>query len=52
MDRQDRRAKRPPIEIPIEMLAETMPATPKPVMSKARHPKPPAPVPSKHGLPR
>jgi hypothetical protein len=51
MNRQDRHAKRPPIEIPVEMLAETRPVARKPVPSKARRPKYPEPIPPKHGLP-
>jgi len=47
MIRQDQRARRPPIEIPIE----TKPAAPKPVVPKPHAPKPPAPVPPKRDLP-
>jgi hypothetical protein len=51
MTREDRHAKRPPIEIPVEMLAETRPVAPKPVIPKAHHPKHPEPLPPTHGLP-
>ena len=47
MDRQDRHAKPPPIEIPIGMLVDT-----KPVALKPRDPKRPKLVPPKHGLPK
>ena len=50
MNRQDRHAKRPPIEIPAEMLAETKPVAPRPVPSKAHRPKHPEAIPPKHGL--
>jgi hypothetical protein len=52
MNRHDRHAKRPPLEIPVEMLAERTPVAPKPVMSKAHDPKPATRVPPKRGLPR
>lgn len=51
MNRQDRHAKPPPLEIPVEMLAETKPVAPKPVISKAHHPNHPEIIPPKHGLP-
>jgi hypothetical protein len=51
MNRQDRHAKPPPLEIPVEMLAGTKPVAPKPVISKAHHPKHPEIIPPKHGLP-
>jgi hypothetical protein len=51
MNRQDRRAKRPPIEIPAEMLAETKPIAPKRATPKPRHAEPLAPVPPKQGPP-
>jgi hypothetical protein len=52
MTRQNRHAKPPPIEIPVEMLAEIKPAAPKPRTSKARHPKHLELIPPKHGLPK
>jgi hypothetical protein len=52
MNRQDRHAKRPPLEIPVEMLAEMKLVAPKPRMSKAHHPKHPELIPPKHGLPK
>jgi hypothetical protein len=51
MNRKDRHAKRPPIEIPVEMLAETPSAAPKRVISRAPHPKHRERIPPKHGLP-
>ncbi len=51
MNRQDRHAKRPPIEIPPELLAETRPDAPKRVMPKPHHAKLLARVPPKHDLP-
>ena len=51
MNRQDRHAKRPPIEIPAEMLAEIRPTAPKRVIPKRRHAKALAPVPPKPDLP-
>jgi hypothetical protein len=52
MNRQDRHAKRPPIEIPVEMLAEIRPVAPTRVVPKPHHAKPLAAVPPKHGLPK
>ncbi len=52
MNRQDRHAKRPPIEIPVELLAEIKPAAPKPRISKAHRPSHPELIPPKHALPR
>jgi hypothetical protein len=51
MTRQDRHAKRPPLEIPVEMLAEIKPVAPKRVLPKPHHSEPLAPVPPKLGLP-
>ena len=51
MNRQDRHAKPPPIEIPVEMLAEIRPVAPKRVIPKPRHARPLAPVPANPGLP-
>jgi hypothetical protein len=51
MNRQDRHAKRPPIEIPVELLAEIEPVAPKGVVPKPRHSRPPVVVPPKRGLP-
>jgi len=51
MNRQDRHAKRPPIDIPVEFLAEIKPVAPKRVLPKPRHSRRLAPVPPKPGLP-
>ena len=51
MNRQDRHAKPPPIEIPVELLAETKPIAPERVLPRPRHAKTLAPVPPKPGLP-
>jgi len=50
MNRQDWHAKPPPIEIPVELLAEIKPIAPKHVIPKPRHAKAVAPVPPKPGL--
>jgi hypothetical protein len=50
MNRPDRHAKRPPIEIPIEMLAERAPVASKPLVSKALRSNRPELIPPKHGL--
>jgi hypothetical protein len=52
MDHQDRHARRPPIEIPVELLAERKPAAPKPRVSKAQRRNHPELIPPKHGLPK
>jgi hypothetical protein len=52
MNRQDRHAKPPPIEIPVELLAEMKPVAAKPRVSKAHRPKHPELIPPKHGLPK
>jgi hypothetical protein len=52
MNRQDRHAKPPPIEIPPEMLADMKPVAPRPVVSKADHRKHPELIPPQHGLPK
>jgi hypothetical protein len=51
MNRQDGHAKRPPIEIPPEMLADRKPVAPKPAVPKAHHRKHPEHIPAKHNLP-
>jgi hypothetical protein len=50
MNRQDRHAKRPPIEIPAEMLAERKPVASKPLVSKALRPNHPELIPPKPDL--
>ena len=51
MNRQDRHAKPPPIEIPVELLAEIRPIASKRVIPKLRHAKALAPVRPKSGVP-
>ncbi len=51
MNRQDRHARRPPIEIPVEFLAKIKPIAPKRAIPKARHAKALAPVSPKQDLP-
>ena len=51
MNRQDRHAKPPPIEIPVEFLAEVKRIAPRRVIPRLRPAKALAPVPPKQGLP-